>query len=215
MDRSLTVCAFCNIKTELEDHLFFSCHFSWKIWVHYCFIWGLDCVMHNQPTLVLLAWQSTLQDNQCKEVWKMVFFAIIWSIWLMRNDMIFNGKVSNVRQIIDTISLRIALWFNAKWPDSVNSILDVVKCSNNTMISPKFRVAKKVSLWKVPPLDSLKFNMDGSARGKPSLAGIDGVRRDCTAMIKAVFSKTISMTDSNVVKLLAVRETLRIFTAFK
>ncbi|XWS29781.1 hypothetical protein CRYUN_Cryun24cG0059800 [Craigia yunnanensis] len=31
MDKSLAMCAFCNTKTESVDHLFFSCHFSWKI----------------------------------------------------------------------------------------------------------------------------------------------------------------------------------------
>ena len=47
MDRNLVVCAFCNKETESVDHLFFSCQFLWKIWMHYYFIWGLECVMHN------------------------------------------------------------------------------------------------------------------------------------------------------------------------
>ncbi|XWS15261.1 hypothetical protein CRYUN_Cryun35bG0080000 [Craigia yunnanensis] len=54
MDMSLAMCAFCNTKIEKVDHLFFSCHFSWKIWMHCCSIWGLDWVMHNQPTMILL-----------------------------------------------------------------------------------------------------------------------------------------------------------------
>ncbi|XWS42557.1 hypothetical protein CRYUN_Cryun16bG0024600 [Craigia yunnanensis] len=85
----------------------------------------------------------------------MVFFATIWSIWLMRNDIIFNGKVSNFRQIIDIIKFRTASWFKAKWPNSVNSFLDVFRCPNNISILQKLKVNKKAILWKVPPFGSL------------------------------------------------------------
>ena len=55
--------------------------------------------------------------------------------------------------------------------------------------------------------------MDGSARGKPEPASIGGVLRDCRFAVKAVFSKSIGVADSNVVELLAVREALKIFVA--
>ncbi|XWS63730.1 hypothetical protein CRYUN_Cryun06bG0126500 [Craigia yunnanensis] len=118
-------------------------------------------------------------------------------------------------KIIDTIRLRTTSWFKAKWPDSVNSILDVVKFPNNSQIPLKPRVVKNVILWKALPLGSLKFNMDRLARGKPGLASIGGVLKDCMAATKAVFFKAISVADSNIAELLAVREALRIFTASK
>ena len=138
----------------------------------------------------------------------MIFFVIIWSIWLMRNDMIFNGKAYDFRQIIDTIKLRTAWWFKAKWPNSVNSILDIVRFPNNIQSPIKSKAVKNVTLWKAPPSGSLKFNVDGSARGKPGPAGIGGdVLKDCMAATKAVFSRAIGVADSNVAKLLAVRDT--------
>ena len=57
------------------------------------------------------------------------------------------------------------------------------------------------------PPGSLKFNVDGSARGKPGPAGIGGVLKDCMAVTKAVFSRAIGVADSNVAELLAVRDT--------
>ena len=53
--------------------------------------------------------------------------------------------------------------------------------------------------------------MDGFARGKPEPAGIGGVLRDFNAAVKAVFSKSIGVVDSNVAKLLVVREALKLF----
>ena len=70
-------------------------------------------------------------------------------------------------------------------------------------------------MWKTLPLGSLKFNVDGSARGKPGPAGIGGILKDCMAATKAVFSRAIGVADLNVAELLAVREALRIFAASK
>ena len=70
---------------------------------------------------------------------------------------------------------------------------------------------KKATIWKRPPLNSLKFNINGSVRGKPRSAGIGGVLRDCKAAVKVVFSKFIGVTDSNVAELLAVRKALKLF----
>ena len=58
----------------------------------------------------------------------MAFFAIIWSLWLWCNDMIFNDTIFDFKQIIDTIKFRIASWFKAKWPECPNIFLDVVNC---------------------------------------------------------------------------------------
>ena len=68
MERRQAVCAFCNTETKTTEHLFFSCHFSWKIWMHCCSIWGVVWVMHKQPTKAISSWVSALPDNNGKEV---------------------------------------------------------------------------------------------------------------------------------------------------
>ena len=68
-------------------------------------------------------------------------------------------------------------------------------------------------IWKAPPSDFMKFNVDGSSKGKPEPAGIGGVLRDNSATIKIVFSKVVGVVESNAAELLAVREALRIFVS--
>ena len=97
----------------------------------------------------------------------------------------------------------------------MNSILDIVRFPNNIQSPIKPKAVKNVTLWKVPPPGSLKFNVDGSAKGKPGPAGIGGVLKDCMAVTKAVFSRAIGVTDSDIAELLALREVLRIFTTYK
>ena len=93
LDRNLALCTFCKVEYESIGHLFFACPFSWKIWTQWFSTWGLCYVVHTDPMAMFLAWQQAWLDTNGKEVWIMSFFAIIWSIWLCRNDMVFNGKV--------------------------------------------------------------------------------------------------------------------------
>ena len=141
----------------------------------------------------------------------MSFYAIIWSIWLLRNDMVFNGKVFDLEQIIDSLKFRLASWFKAKWPVSPHSILDIVRFPKDIMVTKEGKTNKRPIVWTTPHPDFLKFNVDDSARGKPGPAGIGGVLRDCNASVKAVFSKSIGVVDSNLAELLAVREALQLF----
>ena len=75
----------------------------------------------------------------------------------------------------------------AKWPDCPNTILDIISLPSAIQVPIKVKTVKKATIWKCPPLDSLKFNVDGSAKGKLGPAGIGGVLRDCKAAAKAVF----------------------------
>ena len=181
--------------------------------MHYCSIWGLNLVLHQEPVAVLLAWQQALPNKCSTEVWNMSFFAIIWSIWLSRNDMVFNGIDFDFLQITDTIKFRLAIWLKAKWPDCPNTISDIVSLPCAIQVSFKVKIVTNATIWKCPPLDSLKFNVDGSARGKPGPAGIGGLLKDCKSATKVIFSKSIGVADSNVAELLAVQEVLKLFVA--
>ena len=133
----------------------------------------------------------------------------------MRNNIVFNGKVLDLRQIIDLIKLRIASWCKAKWSNCIISMTDAVRFPNEIKVLPKVAVPRVGIMWKNPSIGSLKFNVDGSSKGKPGPAGIGGVLRDCSGKVKVIFSKAIGLADSNVAELLAVREALRIFLSSK
>ena len=59
----------------------------------------------------------------------------------------------------------------------------------------------------------MKFNVDGSFKGKPDPVGISGVLRDCTATVRIVFSKVVGVVDSNVAEQLAMREAMHVFVS--
>ncbi|EOY03770.1 Uncharacterized protein TCM_018948 [Theobroma cacao] len=57
----------------------------------------------------------------------------------------------------------------------------------------------------------MKFNVDGAARGCLRLAGIGGILRDCCGEVKIIFSKALRKTDSNLAKMMVVKEAFLIF----
>ncbi|XWS09195.1 hypothetical protein CRYUN_Cryun40dG0065000 [Craigia yunnanensis] len=73
----------------------------------------------------------------------MAFYVIFWSIWLLRNDMVFNGKVFDFEYIIDTIKFCLTSWFKAKWPDCPNTVLDVVKFHMDIQVQMVCKAIKK------------------------------------------------------------------------
>ncbi|XWS68843.1 hypothetical protein CRYUN_Cryun04dG0127700 [Craigia yunnanensis] len=109
------------------------------------------------------------------------FFAIVWSIWLMRNDMVYNNKD-----------------FDIRYPNLINILL-------------RDKSVKVVTMWIPPPYGCMKFNVDGFSKDKSGPVGIGGILGDNLSVIKMVFSKFVGMEDSNMAELLAVREAMCLF----
>lgn len=53
---------------------------------------------------------------------------------------------------------------------------------------------------------SLKLNVDGSAKGNPGFAGIDGLLQNSDGGILALFSIYIGVLNSSIVEVLAIKE---------
>ncbi|KAK3219717.1 hypothetical protein Dsin_013687 [Dipteronia sinensis] len=60
--------------------------------------------------------------------------------------------------------------------------------------------------WNPPSMEALKFNVDGSTRGKPEFAGIGGVLRDNRGQALCLFSIFVRIHESNTVTLIAIEK---------
>ena len=56
---------------------------------------------------------------------------------------------------------------------------------------------KTTTSWCPPPSNFIKFNVDGSVRGKLGPSGIGGVLSDELGVVKGIFSKTVGVMHSN------------------
>ena len=48
----------------------------------------------------------------------------------MRNDMVFNNKEFDLRQLLENIKLRIASWYKANWSSCNESVCNLVRFPN-------------------------------------------------------------------------------------
>ena len=141
------------------------------------------------------AWQQADISRERIKIWRMAFFAILWSIWLHRNDMVFNRKVFDFNQLTDAMKLRLAWWIKASWPDIDSTFLDLYRLPNEVkLLQVRNKLVRNTS-WSKPSTGLMKFNVDGAARRKPGPAGIGGLLRDDTGKIWMEFSKSIGVAN--------------------
>ena len=69
--------------------------------------------------------------------------------------------------------------------DSMDALLRNV---SELCVEPKMVRKLKIADWSPPFDDILKFNIDGTSRGKPGSAGIGGVLRDSNGKVLCLFS---------------------------
>lgn len=66
------------------------------------------------------------------------------------------------------------------------------------------------STWEPPPSKTWKWNVDGSARGKPGPTGIGGVLRDEKGTILSKFAAGVGIRESNEAEFLAIVKALEL-----
>ncbi|XVF82174.1 hypothetical protein PTKIN_Ptkin16aG0024000 [Pterospermum kingtungense] len=179
-----TRCVFFNSEEESVTHLFFLCDLLRQVWEAWLERWNVSLCAPSNPILFLLSWNLAVHDRGNNQIWKMGFFSIIWTIWLKRNEIVFNAGSVRVAELIESSVVRTTIWGKAKWPDLDGGVVDFLQnidCIRLPLRRPPLRAA---SSWSCSCIGSLKFNVDGSAMGKPGPTGIRGVLRDHEATVK-------------------------------
>ena len=110
--------------------------------------------------------------------WQTVFAFGLWSLWLRRNQFIFNPNVPFPDAVANTIYL--ALEFFSLWGGGGKS-----------KVSTPLQVK-----WLLPPSGWAKLNTDGSSFGNPGPAGGGGVIRDSLGTWIQGFSRSIGFATS-------------------
>ncbi|XVF83470.1 hypothetical protein PTKIN_Ptkin16aG0489500 [Pterospermum kingtungense] len=121
-----------------------------------------------------------LPIGKCDKIWRLLFFTTVWSTWLFRNEVVFNGSKANFEKLIDDVRLKVAVWGKLKWPNLKDGTIDI---------------ARNLNVIKIP----------GGVKSVRSV-GIGGVLRDSDANVILCFSKAAGNIDSNLAELIAVKE---------
>ncbi|WRX31364.1 Reverse transcriptase zinc-binding domain - like 10 [Theobroma cacao] len=121
------LCPLCKDSIETVDHLFVGCISVKSLWYAWCKEWGFAWVMPTRFKELMTMWNAINVKASCDKIWRMAVFAITWTIWIGRNEVVFNNKVWDKELIWELIKLRVATWADARWQSNSRSILDLYR----------------------------------------------------------------------------------------
>ncbi|KAE9617647.1 putative reverse transcriptase zinc-binding domain-containing protein [Lupinus albus] len=99
-------CTICKNDDESIDHLFINCELAFSVW-NGVYVWLQ--VMEPKPSSTIES--SNLhydigRNSKGPKFWRMVWFVVMWSIWTMRNNLIFSTKEVSYIHIMELIRAR-------------------------------------------------------------------------------------------------------------
>uniref|UniRef100_A0A7C8YG96 Reverse transcriptase zinc-binding domain-containing protein n=1 Tax=Opuntia streptacantha TaxID=393608 RepID=A0A7C8YG96_OPUST len=115
------VCSFCTQQPEALDHLLVSCQSSWCIWCLIAEDFGVQLrEQQRQQNLRQLYewWMSQYFHNRThKKLFMLAFFAVVWSLWMKRNKIVFEQQELHINAMHLKIKWRIVWWAKA-WKET-------------------------------------------------------------------------------------------------
>ena len=107
-------CLLCSCAVETGPHLFFTCVFSWHVWMGIYAWFGVTTVIHYDGLIHYSAFQELARTKCQKRIVGAVWIAVIWCIWNCRNGVVFREEVADVGKVRDQIVFKSWLWLHSK-----------------------------------------------------------------------------------------------------
>lgn len=106
---------FCRATEESNDHLFLHCSKVKFLWDKIMQLTTIDCVCPSSLSGIWMEW-STLETGLDNKIWSSIPLALVWSLWLSRNALVFRGTVATLEEVWEMTQIRVAWWVKVGWP---------------------------------------------------------------------------------------------------
>lgn len=108
--RILQLTVMCEGVPEALDHLFLNCVMARDVWAG--ILRWLGFVYHTPPDLfVHWKWWNELSGNKkIRKGYRIIWHAAIWTIWRVRNDLIFNNSTCGIEEVVEAIKALAWRW---------------------------------------------------------------------------------------------------------
>ncbi|KAK1371240.1 hypothetical protein POM88_037332 [Heracleum sosnowskyi] len=146
-------CCRCS-DTETVLHLFWQCPFAFNIWKWLFEWWGLSSIRIGSDIPTMRDSYRCFRDRITQEVWKTTLGACVWTIWLERNQGVFNNKFASLENVSFLILHRSAQWCLA----AGFLVKETLAWWN---INPMGCITRSISLKK---MDGLILNQEGKKK---------------------------------------------------
>ena len=92
----------CRAQEEDYEHLFFKCPIAIRIWASQ----GLSVITSSS-----VFWATLPRRRRGHEADQGKRFAVLWAIWLHRNEVMFEGKAVSSEGVIQEVEKFVGLWY--------------------------------------------------------------------------------------------------------
>jgi len=91
ISEDLNACTFCTDQVEDIHHLLITCQVSWNIWKTIAADFGQTIEPCTDLKVFYGNWlRRSFPNKTARKLWITSFFAIVWSLWMHRNNIVFN-----------------------------------------------------------------------------------------------------------------------------
>ena len=107
-------CTFCSEQSESSSHILMSCPVSWRIWCTIAEDLDQELSMPDTLRKHYEDWMGRKWRHiTFRKFWCTTFFAVAWSLWLTRNEIIFQHKELDMEKLCNLIRWRVTFWTKA------------------------------------------------------------------------------------------------------
>lgn len=103
-------CVFCNGEIENTDHIFIQCKVAYKVWMKVYGWIGLVVILPSKMSELYLQHMGSFGKKYVRKRELGVWHAVVWSLWLERNDIIFKNGEFQMGRVIEMIKFRSWSW---------------------------------------------------------------------------------------------------------
>ncbi|GKV26644.1 hypothetical protein SLEP1_g35909 [Rubroshorea leprosula] len=107
-------CVFCKEEDEDSKHVFLKCKITSWVWQECAKWWGTEVRLERDCWNSFQRFGKWSKDPKVKEGWDCIWSTVIWTVWLARNQMIFQDKKTDPRKLLEIIQVRSFQWCTAK-----------------------------------------------------------------------------------------------------
>ena len=104
------LCVFCKEERKTINHIMFGSKYASSVWYFCCNQWNLAFSLPEDPILCFLTWMDAPFYKFDKKIWTSLFYVITWSIWWIRNKVVFQNFEPNWE-----VERKLTLWRLGSW----------------------------------------------------------------------------------------------------
>ena len=104
-------CSWCRLGEENQFHLFYECELAQWAWSFISLWWDTD--FSDIDVLTLDSLFRRISGDRLSKAWKVLVASVLWSIWLIRNELVFSNTRIKKKDFLSVISYQAKSWLHA------------------------------------------------------------------------------------------------------